>query len=249
MKTLKIILTEIQPLLFINRSNSFWILSLSIFVLLSCGKEENPTISLEDGLSTVILDLPGDTEASMGQQVPGKVKREFHSLLFRFRDKRQIWLKTKEDSTKWFKSKDWDIAFTGPYNSEIYINNASDPNNPAYQGESKQARILLIKQAYQHVHTAPSDQQFEASEVSKVGWAGSEGSDGWYTYSIKNHLMQPLPNRTYVIRLPDQNYAKLQLINVYKGNPSAVTNLDWPKPYLTFKYYVQIDGSKNLKTN
>jgi hypothetical protein len=43
-------------------------------------------------------------------------------------------------------------------------------------------------------------------------------------------------------------YARLELINVYKGNPPVVTDLFWPAPYFTFRYFVQEDGSRNLQT-
>lgn len=204
---------------------------------------------LEDGKSTIIRDLAGDVEASMGSGIDGKENRAFHTFLFRFRDQRQIWIRTKADSLQWLQSKDWDLAFTGPYNSEVFVNNAHMEFNPGFGGEAKQTSVVLLRQAYQAVTTAPSDADFDSSTINKIGWASSESSTGWFQYSLNTHIMQALTNRTYAIRLPDGKYAKLQLINAYKGNPPAVTNLNWPSPYYTFRYYVQQDGSKNLNTN
>lgn len=220
-----------------------------IFCLSACGKDKDYSIGLEDGKSTVIKDLAGDVDASMGEGIDGKENRPFYIFLFRFRDQKQIWIKTQADSTQWLKTKDWDIAFTGPYNSEIYVNNAIDPFNPGYAGAADRTAVILLKQSYQSVSIAPTDEEFDQNGTRKIGWAANSESLGWFQYSLTTHIMQALPNRTYVIRLPDGKYAKLQLINAYKGNPTAVTNMNWPAPYYTFKYYVQQDGSKNLDTN
>ena len=217
-------------------------------LLSACGKDEPVRPSLEDGNSTVIYDLPGDTEAAMADGVDGKERRDFYTFLFRFRDKKQIWIRTKADSSQWLKTLDWDIAFTGPYNSEIYINNTHYPYNPGYGGNASHTAVVLLPQAYETVMTAPDDETFDQSDVTKIGWASSEGSSGWFNYSLNTHIMQALPNRTYAIRLPDGNYAKLQLMNAYKGNPPAVTDMYWPAPYYTFRYFVQQDGGKNLST-
>ncbi len=248
MKTTKLIINELHALLACSRIGYLFVGCL-LLTFSSCGKEEDPRPGLEDGKSTVIYDLPGDLEASMGGSVDGKEKRDFYTFLFRFRDKRQIWIKTKEDSLQWLKTKDWDLAFTGPYNSEVYINNAHQEFNPGYEGEATNTAVIKLDRSYETVATAPSDEEFDNSNVAKIGWAPSKSSNGWFQYSLSTHIMQALPNRTYVIRLPDGKYAKLQLINAYKGNPPAVTNMNWPAPYFTFRYYVQQDGSKNLATN
>ncbi|WP_264530191.1 HmuY family protein [Flavobacterium sp. N502540] len=217
---------------------------------ISCSStDENPTASLVDGKSTVVSDLAGDTGASMSTDTKGKEKRSFHTFLFRFSDQKQIWLHTKADSLQFMKTNDWDIAFTGPYNSEVFINNTKYQYNPGYGGPAKNTAVILLKEAYKNVNQAPSDTDFNNSEVTKIGWSSSESSAGWFYYSLSSHIMQAIPDRTYVLRLPNGKYAKLQLINAYKGNPPAVTDLNWPAPYFTFKYFVQQDGSKNLNTN
>ncbi|OHT44238.1 HmuY family protein [Flavobacterium tructae] len=217
---------------------------------ISCSStDENPTATLTDGKSTIVSDLAGDTGAAMSSDTKGKEKRGFHTFLFRFSDQKQIWLHTKADSLQFMKTNDWDIAFTGPYNSEVFINNTKYQYNPGYGGPAKNTAVVLLKEAYKNVNQAPSDTDFNNSEVTKIGWSSSESSAGWFYYSLSSHIMQAIPDRTYVLRLPNGKYAKLQLINAYKGNPPAVTDLNWPAPYFTFKYFVQQDGSKNLSTN
>lgn len=232
---------------FDKKTIAFGLLLLTV-AFASCKKDElDPNEVLQDGKSVVITDLAGDTQAAMGSGTPGKEVRPFYTFLFRFRDQKQIWIRNAADSAQWLKTKDWDLAFTGPYNSEVYVNDKDYQYNPGFGGTAKSA-VLLLEQSYDTVNQAPSDQAFNASEITKIGWASSAASSGWFFYSLNTHIMQAIPNRTYAIRLSDGKYAKLQLINAYKGNPPSVTDLNWPAPYYTFKYYVQQDGSKNLQT-
>lgn len=214
----------------------------------ACGKDKETPPSLEDGKSTVVYDLAGDTRASVAGGVDGKEQRPFYTFLFRFSDRRQIWIRNAADTAQWLKTADWDIAFTGNYNSEVYINNNRDLQNPGFEGPAGQTAMILLHQAYESVTNAPSDAEFDNSTISSVGWAQSGDSPGWYSYSTSTHIMKTLPNRTYALRLPDGKYAKVQLISAYKGNPPAVTDMYWPAPYLTFRYFVQQDGSRNLNT-
>ena len=219
---------------------------ISITILSACSKSNDGTnTELEDGSSTLIEDLAGDTQASVGS-TDGKEKRDFYTFIFNFATKKQTWLKNATDSAK-LKNTDWDLAFSGFYNSTLYINNGTFTDNPAY-GNSSKTKMVLLKQDYDNVTTAPSDSEFDKSTISAVGYAVDENSNGWYDYNIANHLVTIVPNRTYVLRLSDGKYAKLEMLNIYKGNPAAVTDLNWPAPYFTFRYYVQEDGTTNLKT-
>ncbi|SEM00633.1 HmuY protein [bacterium A37T11] len=230
--------------LFRTNINSVWLL----FLLTACGKDEHVTPSLEDGKSTVVYDLAGDTQASVAGGIDGKENRPFYPFLFRFSDKKQIWTRTKADSSQWLKTADWDIAFTGNYNSEVYLNNTTDAGNPGFGGPANHTAILLKQQSYEAVIEAPSDAEFDQSSLTKTGWSQAEGDGGWFSYDLTTHLLKALPNRTYVLRLPNGKYAKLQLLSAYKGNPPAVTDMYWPAPYFTFRYFVQQDGSRNLNT-
>ncbi|MBE8719969.1 HmuY family protein [Sphingobacterium pedocola] len=219
-----------------------------VILLTNCAKEE-ATPSLEDGKSTVIYDLAGDTKASIAEGIDGKEKRPFYTFLYNLELKKQIWIRTKADSLKWFKTGEWDLAFTGNYNGDIQINNKKYTGTPGYDGIVDNTSIILIHQSYESLSTAPSDSEFDNSTIHTIGWATDGGSPGWYSYDMTTHIMKTYPNRTYLLRLADGKFAKLQIISIYKGNPPAVSDLYWPAPYLTFRYFVQQDGSKNLKTN
>lgn len=228
-------------------TGKIWRLSfICIFLLCSCKKEE-AIPSLYDGKSIVIEDLAGDTGASMNDGADGKEKRPFYIFLFRLKDQRQIWIRNAADSAQWLKTNDWDLAFTGPYNSEVFVNNGNHEYNPGFGGPSS-AAVVMVDQPYAQVNEASGDAAFANSNINKIGAAESSGAAGWFTYNTSTHLMQAIKSRAYIIQLPDGKYAKLELLNVYKGNPPVVTDMHWPAPYFTFRYYVQEDGSKNLRT-
>lgn len=213
-----------------------------ILLLSSCKKEDNNVAktNYEDGVSTVIKDLAGDTEASVADGVEGKERRPFKTFYFKLGTKLQSW----DSSAANRKSNSWDLAFTEVYNALVYVNNGSVAG-PGFGGPGK-GTIIAIDSPYSAVTVAPDTE----SNLNFVGWDGypQTYNTGWYFYSLSTHLAIPIRNRTFVLRTAEGKYAKLELINVYQGNPPAVTDLYWPAPYFTFRYFVQEDGSRNLKT-
>lgn len=211
----------------------------AIFILscYSCTKK-NDALLLQDGNSILIKDLPGDTSARMS--TGGSTS--FKNMYFSFTDAAKIEI-SDADKT----STRWDLAFTGPYNSEIYVNYGAYPYNPGYGGAGKGA-VIQIDKPYNEVTSAPADEAFNNATLNKIGWeSGSSG--GWFFYSLDNHIAVPIKNRTFVLRTATGKYAKMEILNIYKGNPPVVTDLYWPSPFITFRYFVQQDGSHNLKTN
>lgn len=225
---------------------------LSLLLLLSSGlffscKKNNDDQSQGDSKSVLIKDLAGDTGASLTDGVDGKERRPFRVFLFKLKNQQQIWLRTAADSAQWLKTADWDLAFTGIYNSEVYANNGSNTGNPGY-GSSARATVVMADRPYAQVTEAPDDATFTSSTIKYIGQETAGNTTGWFNYNTSTHLVQPVKNRTFILKLPDGKYAKLELQNVYKGNPPAVTDLYWPAPYFTFRYFIQEDGSRNLNT-
>lgn len=201
-------------------------------VITSCTKEVIKP-DLEDGKSTVIKDLAGDVGNTVGSGIP------FAPFYFSFSTG------TKVDTTKKI-STDWDIAFAKEYNSYVSFNNGTNTTSFGYGGTGKGAMVVVNK-AYDQVTEAPSDAEFTTNGITAAGWDSGAGN-GWYFYELKTHIAVPVINRTYVLRTAEGKYAKLQLISMYKGAPATVSDLNWPAPYFTFRYYVQQDGSRNLST-
>lgn len=210
-------------------------LLLALVFLLSfsaCTKDEVKP-QLEDGVSTVIKDLPGDVGNTVGS---GK---QFENFYFSFSTGAKV------DTTKRL-STDWDLAFTKEYNSLVTINSGTAPATPGFGGAGT-ASMVIVNQAYDQVKIAPADAEFTTNSRSSAGWDPGNGN-GWYFYDINTHLAVPVKNRTLIIRTSAGKFAKLELISMYKGAPAVVTDLNWPAPYFTFRYFLQQDGSRNLGT-
>ncbi|MCK7558968.1 HmuY family protein [Chitinophaga sedimenti] len=123
----------------------------------------------------------------------------------------------------------WDISFTGTYNGDV---------------TAKNGKIAFVDSSFDALTTVPNDTAFK---YSAFGINAFMGSVGWYNYDMTTHILTALPNRTMVFKNNTGQYVKLQMISLYKGNPVAPTR-QTPAPYLTFQYFVQTNGSKNLAT-
>lgn len=206
--------------------------SFLMLALVSCTKDEIKP-ELEDGKSMVIRDLPGDIGNTVGSGIP------FEPFYFSLRTGAKI-----DESRK--LSSDWDIAFAKEYNSYVSVNNGSNNSSFGFGGPGNGA-LLVVNQPYDQVKEAPSDAEFLNNGITAAGWDPGSGN-GWYFYDLKTHIAVPILNRTYILRTGDGKYAKLQLISMYKGAPATVSDLNWPAPYFTFRYFVQQDGTRNLST-
>lgn len=213
------------------------LLIISLMMLFSCSKKDGAP-GTTDAHNITIKDLPGDTSASMETGSAAS----FKNLYFSFSTGTAVVISEADKTTT-----KWDLAFTGPYNAEVYVNYGGYKYNPGYEGPG-QGAVIQIDKPYDQVTTAPSSAEFDASTMTKIGWDAGNGA-GWFFYSTDNHIAVPIRNRTFVLRTAGGKFAKLELLNVYKGNPPVVTDLYWPAPYFTFRYFVQQDGSSNLKTN
>lgn len=208
------------------------VLALLATMAISCTKDEIKP-DLEDGKSTVVKDLPGDVGNTVGGAKP------FEIFYFSFKTNGKV------DKSK-LLTAEWDIAFAKEYNSYVSPNNGLNNQSYGFGGPGKGA-LIIVNQAYDAVKTAPSDEEFAKNGIDAVGWDPGNGN-GWYFYELNTHIAVPVKNRTYVLRTAEGKYAKLQLISMYKGAPATVSDLNWPAPYFTFRYYVQEDGSRNLST-
>lgn len=225
----------------------FWKISLpfaAAWLLVACSGKNEDAVQPADNAIT-IRDLPADTAASMGEGVDGKTKRPFYTITFSFRTQQTHVIRNAADSAAYLKNADWDIAFSKEYNSFVVINNGKVAGTPGYGGPGA-GNLVIVDQPFDNVTTAPADEVFEQQGIAGVGWDNGNGY-GWFFYSLNNHICVPVRNRTFVIKTAKGQFAKLELLNIYKGNPPVVTDLFWPAPYLTFRYYEQTDGSRNLK--
>ncbi len=141
---------------------------------------------------------------------------------------------------------EWDICFDNIYNSFVKANNPGKATPPGPEGTGRGA-LVVVKTPFDNVTEAPADEVFNASD-SYAAWDGTPPSHiGWYNYDMEKHVMRTIAGRTIVIRTAKGKYAKLEMVSLYKGNPENPTTTS-PAPYLTFRYWIQEDGSRNLKS-
>jgi hypothetical protein len=206
----------------------------------ACKKDSTPQdTSVRTSLSTYVekdgkgiiyvTDLPGDTTASPG----APAKTIYFSLVTN---------NTVDSSQR--LTGNWDIAFSNIYNSYVTINNGTNTNSPGY-GNTIQGALYLVSQPFDSVKVVPA-----SSTVNVNGSVGMDGYPsaswpGWYQYNVTTHILTTIQGKTLVIRLASGKYAKLEMISLYKGSPAS-PSLTTPVPYLSFRYWVQTDGSTNL---
>ena len=129
-------------------------------------------------------------------------------------------------------STNWDIAFNS---MRIILGNG--------------AQAQIVEGVFDNIILAP-DAGYSASEIA--------GSGSVYTYTGQvptgaAHAVLITPGRVIVVKTHDNNYAKIELVSYYQGNPDTTTPqfadlTTRPKSrYYSFDYVLQPDGSKNLK--
>lgn len=67
----------------------------------------------------------------------------------------------------------------------------------------------------------------------------------WYSYNPENHQISPIPGVVLVFKASNGKYAKMKVLNYYKGSPAEFT-AEAVSRYYTFEYVYQPDGSRNF---
>ena len=217
------------------------IILLAMVVLLSitsCEKDKLPkTVDQRAyvietiGKITTVKNLPADTiigTNSIGQPV-GAGRYSFFSL----------------ETGQWIPNIDsnstrWDLAFAG---TTIRINNAT--SGPGAGG------AFVFNGTFESLQSVPTDSVFRIDN-HPVSYAITRGSGrAWYTYDGPTNLLTPIPGRTLVIRTATGKFAKVEILNYYRGGqtPSA-TAADSIKirdqRFLHFRYTYQGNGTSQF---
>jgi len=200
----------------------------SVFFFVACKKNETPLV-----VSTVTTDtvfsLAADTIIGFSNNQPiGAGKFTF----FSFESKSQI-ANADSNSTK------WDIGLSG---SKIITNSGN--SGPGFGG------AFVYNGTFDELTSISADSVFSvdnAPAAYAIPWGNNKG---WYVYEFPPiNLLNPIPGKILVIRTANGNYAKMEILNYYKGGvtPSADASDDektTKQRYYTFRYTYQSDGSK-----
>ena len=134
-------------------------------------------------------------------------------------------------------SSNWDLAFGG---NTIRVNNVtSGPGNGG---------AFVYNGTFDALTAVPVDSSFKVDNAP-VSYAITKGSGkGWYTYDGPNNLITATPGRILVIRTASGKYAKVEILNYYKGGVTPATTASdsikaFDSRYYTFRYSYQSNGS------
>ncbi|TBR18235.1 MAG: hypothetical protein EPO57_07515 [Chitinophagaceae bacterium] len=204
------------------------ILVVSVAVM-SCTKNKIPQpIVLE---AKTVNDLPADTIigiSAMGQPY-GTGKYTLYSL-----ENNSIVANSDSATTK------WDIGFRG---TTIIINSGTS-------GQGAASAFVYVG-SFSSLNQVPVDSVFKIDN-SPMSYAITLGSGkGWYNYDGVTKLISAIPGRVLVVRTATGKYAKVEILNYYKGGVTPdVTASDMDKlikqRFYTFRYIYQPDGSKGF---
>ena len=196
----------------------------------SCTKDKVPAPTPADpnafnvsvaGKIVSVKNLPADTIigiSGIGQPF-GAGKYSFFSL------ETNSWVPNSDSATT-----KWDLAFSG---TTIRVNNAtSGPGNGG---------AFVWVGAFDNLAAIPVDSVFRIDN-HPVSYGIAKGSGkGWYNYDGANNLLTPIPGRVLVIKTATGKYAKVEILNYYRGGVTpAATATDAIKineqRYYTFRY-------------
>ncbi len=199
-----------------------------VMLLTSCEKDDVTPVTLQ---TTTVNDLPGDTIIGLSAQGQpfGSGKYTLFSL-----EKNQIIPNSDSATNK------WDIGFRG---TTIITNSGN--SGPGAGGAFVYVGTLA------DLRRIPADSTFRIDNAPS-GYAITTGSGkGWYNYNGATQLVTPIPGRVMVIRTATGKYAKVEILNYYKGGVTPAANAsDQDKlskqRFYSFRYVYQSDGTNKF---
>jgi hypothetical protein len=201
-----------------------------IVILAACDKDDDnapaPALTVQ-----TVNDLIADTiiGIALSGQPYGSGKYSFYSL-----ENNAIVPASDSNSAK------WDLGFRG---TSIITNSGN--SGPANGG------AFVYVGVFDDLNTIPADSVFR-TDNAPASYAITSGSGrGWYTYNGTTNLVTPTPGRVLVIRTASGKYAKVEILNYYKGGVTpAATDSDADKlskqRYYKFRFIFQPDGMKTF---
>jgi hypothetical protein len=205
-------------------------LLVAVVILQSCTKEETsaPRVTL---IEKIVTDIPADTIVGfspIGQPI-GTGKFTFYSF-----ETNSIVPSTDSNSTK------WDIAMRG---TTILTNNGTS-------GPGKGGAFLYVG-TFDDLTVVPADSTFKIDAAPSYAITASSNR-GWYLYTPPTNLVTPIPGRVLVIKTATGRYAKVEVLNYYKGGttpPASASDAvkTFSQRYYTFRFTYQADGTTSFK--
>ena len=204
-------------------------LGLSI-ALVACSKDEEIIVVPVSAIT--VSNLAADTVTGLG--VDGRPQSAGTTTYYSLVDNKVI-ASTDAASTK------WDIAFSS---TKILVN--SGTSGPGLGG------AFVYVGLFDALKTIPADSNFATDNANAASYAIPLGSGkAWYTYDGLTTLISPIAGRVLVIRTATGKFAKIEILNYYKGGvtlPATASTIDklTKQRYYTFRYAYQPNGAKTF---
>jgi hypothetical protein len=204
-------------------------LGLSI-ALVACSKDEE--IIVVPVSAVTVSNLAADTVTGLG--VDGRPQSAGTTTYYSLVDNKVI-ASTDAASTK------WDIAFSS---TKILVN--SGTSGPGLGG------AFVYVGLFDALKIIPADSNFATDNANAASYAIPLGSGkAWYTYDGLTTLISPIAGRVLVIRTATGKFAKIEILNYYKGGvtlpaTASVNDKLFKQRYYTFRYAYQPNGSKTF---
>lgn len=205
------------------------VLGVSV-TMLACSKDDTAVVVPVSAIT--VRDLAADTVTGIG--VDGRPQSAGTTTYYSLVDNKIV-ASTDAATTK------WDVAFTS---TKILVN--SGTSGPGLGG------AFVFKGLFDDLKTIPADSAFATDNSNASSFAIPWGSGkGWYTYDGLTTLVNPIAGRVLVIRTAAGKFAKIEIINYYKGGvtlPSTAADMDklTKQRYYTFRYAYQPNGTKTF---
>ena len=217
------------------KKSTIGILAIAALIFNACKNDEtnNVVVNPNDynvavsGKIVTVKNLPADTVVGIGAQGPyGAGKYTFFSL----------GTNSKIASTD-SATSNWDLAFAG---TTIRINaGTSGPGNGG---------AFVYTGTFDALTSVPVDSTFRIDQAP-ASYAITKGSGkGWYNYDGPTNLLTAIPGRVLVIRTASGKYAKVEILNYYRGNTTPLSTASdsikiYDSRYYSFRYTYQADGT------
>ena len=206
-----------------KKSTVIALVLLSTVFFYACTKDDSTPVVPITITQNVVKDLMADTIVGLSNGQPvGAGKFTFYSL-----ESNAIVASTDSNSNK------WDLAFRG---TTILTNGGT--SGPGLGG------AFVFNGTFDDLKTVSMDSAFRKDNYP-TSYAIPTGSNkGWYVYDGVNNLIMPIPGRILVIKTAKGNYAKVEIINYYKGGttpaPTATDDVKFKQIETNLEYIAKI---------
>jgi hypothetical protein len=199
--------------------------------MLSCEKSSDAG-GVPDVLNTVVVDdLPADTIVGIAPtgQPYGSGRYTLFSL-----ERNSVVPNSDSASSK------WDLGFRG---TTILTNSGNS-------GPGKGGAFVFVG-LFDDLKTVPADSVFRVDNAPSNLAIPNGSGRAWYVYNPQANLVTAIPGRVLVIRTASGRYAKLEILNYYKGGVTpSVSAPDDDKirrqRFYRFRYVYQPNGGMSF---